>query len=255
MHTQNHTENAMSPPLLELRQVTKRYGGITAVAQVSFTLPRGQFLGLMGANGAGKTTLFSLIAGNQPLSGGDVLLRGQSIAGKRPDVICGLGVARTFQIVRPFHDMSVFENVLTAALFRTQTRAHAPVEAARQKAEQALRVTDLAAHSAMLAGELTLSGQKRLELARALATGGQLLLLDEIMAGLTPAEAQEMLTTIRHVHQTFALTVICIEHVMRALMQLSERIIVLHHGEMVAEGTPQEVAENPDVIRNYFGTV
>jgi len=236
-------------PLLELRQVTKRYGGITAVAQVSFAVPRGQFLGLMGANGAGKTTLFSLIAGNQPLSGGDVLLRGQSIAGKRPDVICAAGVARTFQIVRPFHDMSVFENALTAALFK----AHAPVEAARQKAEQALRVTDLAAHRAMLAGELTLSGQKRLELARALATGGELLLLDEIMAGLTPAEVQEMLTTIRHVHQTFALTVICIEHVMRALMQLSGRIIVLHHGEMVADGTPQEVAENPDVIRNYFG--
>jgi len=239
----------MSPPLLELRQVTKRYGGITAVAQVSFAVPRGQFLGLMGANGAGKTTLFSLIAGNQPLSEGDVLLRGQSIAGKRPDVICAAGVARTFQIVRPFHDMSVFENVFTAALFK----AHASVEAARQRTEQALCVTDLATHRDMLAGELTLSGQKRLELARALATGGELLLLDEIMAGLTPAEVQEMLTTIRHVHQTFALTVICIEHVMRALMQLSERIIVLHHGEMVADGTPQEVSENPDVIRNYFG--
>jgi len=240
----------MSLPLLELRNVTKRYGGITAVSRVSFVVPRGQFLGLMGANGAGKTTLFSLIAGNQPLSAGEVLLRGQSIAGKRPDVICGLGVARTFQIVRPFHDMSVLENVLVAALFK----AHTTHAAARKMAEQALGVTGLAAHSAMLAGELTLSGQKRLELARALATGGELLLLDEIMAGLTPAEVQDMLATIRHIHRTFALTVICIEHVMRALMQLSERIIVLHHGERVADGTPQAVADNPDVIRHYFGT-
>jgi len=240
----------MSPPLLELRQVSKRYGGLTAVTHVSFIVPHGQFLGLMGANGAGKTTLFSLIAGNQPLSAGDILLSGQSIVGKRPDVICALGVARTFQIVRPFHDMTVFENALTAALFNRK----ASYEVARQTAGQALHVTGLSAHGTSLAGELTLSGQKRLELARALATGGKLLLLDEIMAGLTPVEVQDMLDTIRHIHQTFALTIICIEHVMRALMQLSEHIIVLHHGELVAQGSPQEVADNPEVIRNYFGT-
>jgi len=247
----------MPAPLLELRRVTKRYGGITAVAQVSFSVPRGQFLGLMGANGAGKTTLFSLIAGNQPVSEGDILLRGVSIVGKRPDAICAAGVARTFQIVRPFHDMTVFENVLTAALFRTQTRtqtrARNPVNAAHQDAAQALHVTGLSAHGDTLAGELTLSGQKRLELARALATGGQLLLLDEIMAGLTPAEVQDMLGTLQHIHRTLALTVICIEHVMRALMQLSDHLIVLHHGELVTQGRPQEVAQHPDVIRHYFG--
>jgi len=243
----------MTAPLLELRRVTKRYGGITAVAQVSFTVPRGQFLGLMGANGAGKTTLFSLIAGNQPVSEGDILLRGVSIAGKRPHAICAAGVARTFQIVRPFHDMTVFENVLTAALFRTPTRARTPVDAAHQGAAQALHVTGLSAHGDTLAGELTLSGQKRLELARALATGGELLLLDEIMAGLTPAEVQDMLGTLLHIHRTLALTVICIEHVMRALMQLSDHLIVLHHGELVTQGRPQEVAQHPDVIRHYFG--
>lgn len=235
--------------LLELRKVTKCYGGVTAVNNVSFSVPRGQFLGLMGANGAGKTTLFSLIAGNQSVSSGEILLRGQSIVGKRPDTICGLGVARTFQIVRPFRDMSVFENVYTASLFKAQTSP----EQAREMADHALEVTGLESLKAVLAGDLTLSGQKRLELARALATGGELLLLDEIMAGLTPSEVEEILATLKNIHREYALTVICVEHVMRALMHLSDEIVVLHHGVLMARGRPEEIAENPEVIRNYFG--
>ncbi len=235
--------------LLELRKVTKRYGGVIAVNQVSFSVPRGRFMGLMVANGAGKTTLFGLIAGNLGVSGGDILLRGQSIVGKRPDVICGLGVARTFQIVRPFRDMSVFENVHTAALFKP----HASPAQAREMAQRALEITDLADVENTLAGDLTLAGQKRLELARALATGGELLLLDEIMAGLTPSEVEGMLAMLKRIHREYELTVICVEHVMRALMRLSDEIVVLHHGEMMAQGTPEQIAENPEVIRNYFG--
>lgn len=235
--------------LLELRKVTKRYGGVTAVNDVSFTVPRGCFLGLMGANGAGKTTLFALIAGNLGVSGGDILLRGQSIVGKRPDVICGLGVARTFQIVRPFRDMSVFENAYTAALFKPGA---APVQA-REMAERALHMTDLLGFADSQAGDLTLSRQKRLELARALAAGGELLLLDEIMAGLTPSEVEDMLEMLKRIHREYGLTVICVEHVMRALMRLSDEIVVLHHGEKMAQGRPEEIAENPAVIRNYFG--
>ncbi|VTU46700.1 Sulfate/thiosulfate import ATP-binding protein CysA (plasmid) [Variovorax sp. SRS16] len=236
--------------LLELRNVSKRYGGVAAVNKVSFSVSRGQFLGLMGANGAGKTTLFSLIAGNQGISEGEILLRGQSIVGKRPDQICALGVARTFQIVRPFRDMSALENVYTAALFNVRTSSPAQ---ARSAAERALEVAGLASVKECLAGDLTLSKQKRLELARALATGGELLLLDEIMAGLTPSEVEEMLVTLKDIHREFSLTVICVEHVMRALMRLSDEIVVLHYGEVMAQGRPQEVADNPDVIRNYFG--
>ena len=235
--------------LLELRNVTKRYGGVTAVNNVSFKVNQGEFLGLMGANGAGKTTLFSLIAGNQSITEGEILLRGQSIGGMRPDKICGLGVARTFQIVRPFRDMTVQENVYTAALFKANTAR----DAAMKHADRALEVTGLAPFKNHLAGDLTLSRQKRLELARALSTGGELLLLDEIMAGLTPSEVEEVLVTLKDIQREFSLTVICVEHVMRALMRLSDEIVVLHDGELMAQGTPDEVAENPEVIRNYFG--
>ena len=235
--------------LLELRNVTKRYGGVTAVNNVSFKVNQGEFLGLMGANGAGKTTLFSLIAGNQSITEGEILLRGQSIGGMRPDKICGLGVARTFQIVRPFRDMTVQENVYTAALFKANTAR----DAAMKHADRALEITGLAPFKNHLAGDLTLSRQKRLELARALSTGGELLLLDEIMAGLTPSEVEEVLVTLKDIQREFSLTVICVEHVTSALRRLPDEIVVLHYGELMAQGTPDEVAENPEVIRNYFG--
>jgi len=236
--------------LLELHAVSKRYGGVAAVHQVSFNVRRGQFLGLMGANGAGKTTLFSLIAGNQSISAGQILFRGQSIVGRRPDQICELGVARTFQIVRPFRDMTVLENVSVAALFNARKQ---PPSQIKHSIERVLELTGLSGVRNSPAGELTLSRQKRLELARALATGGELLLLDEIMAGLTPSEVEEVLVTLKSIQQEFGLTVICVEHVMRALMRLSDEIVVLHHGELIAKGTPQQIADNPDVIRNYFG--
>lgn len=236
--------------ILDVRNVSKRYGGVMAVKDVSFTVEHGQFLGLMGANGAGKTTLFSLIAGNQPVSGGDILLNGQSIKGKRPNTICGLGVARTFQIVRPFRDMTVDENVYVAALYKQRTTS----AQAREMADRALEITGLAGSRRSHAGDLTLARQKRVELARALATGGDLLLLDEIMAGLTPSEVDDMFDMLGTIRREYALTIICVEHVMRALMRLSDWIIVLHHGELVAQGEPDAVAENPEVIRNYFGT-
>ena len=236
--------------ILELRDVSKRYGGVTAINKVSLGVPRGQFLGLLGANGAGKTTLFSLIAGNQAVTKGDILLNGRSIVGMRPNHICALGVARTFQIVRPFRDMTAFENVHVAALFNAGTSSAARAASA---ASRALDLAGLASFAQCLAGDLTLSGQKRLELARALATGGELLLLDEIMAGLTPSEVDEILSTLKEIHRTFSLTVICIEHVMRALMRLSDEIVVLHGGEVMAQGRPQDIADNADVIRNYFG--
>lgn len=235
--------------ILDVRNVSKRYGGVTAVKNVSFTVERGQFLGLMGANGAGKTTLFSLIAGNQPVSGGDILLHGRSIIGKRPNVICGLGVARSFQIVRPFGDMTVDENVHVAALYN---RRATPAQA-RKMTDRALEMTGLDALRRGAAADLTLARQKRLELARALATGGELLLLDEIMAGLTPSEVEDMFGMLGTIRREYALTIICVEHVMRALMRLSDEIIVLHHGELVARGEPGAIAENPEVIRNYFG--
>ncbi|MDX3896183.1 ABC transporter ATP-binding protein [Pusillimonas sp.] len=237
--------------ILDVRSVSKRYGGVTAVKDVSFTVERGQFLGLMGANGAGKTTLFSLIAGNQPVSGGDILLNGRSITGKRPHTICGLGVARTFQIVRPFRDMTVDENVHVAALYKQRTTS----AQARKMTDRALEITGLTGLRRSPAGDLTLARQKLVELARALATGGELLLLDEIMAGLTPSEVDAMFDMLGTIRREYALTIICVEHVMRALMRLSERIIVLHHGELVAQGEPDAIAENPEVIRNYFGAV
>jgi len=211
----------------------------------------GEIVGVMGANGAGKTTLFSLIAGHERPSSGTIALGGRPLAGLRPYEICRLGIARTFQIVRPFGGLTVEENVVTAALFGA-ARTHSTAEAVR-RAHEALALAGLAERKRDLAETLTLSGQKRLELARAVATGGNLLLLDEVMAGLIPTEVEAMLGIVRRLHEEFGLTVIIIEHVMRALMQLSGRIIVLHHGELIAEGSPASIGTNARVQACYFG--
>jgi branched-chain amino acid transport system ATP-binding protein len=238
-------------PLLEVRNVTKSYGGVRALHGVSLSLAAGSILGLMGANGAGKTTLFGLIAGHLAPTEGEIVYDGRSIVGLRPDQICHRGIARTFQIVRPFAGLTVRQNVATAALFGSKPASSAAEAAAR--ADAILAMLGLGHRAESLAAELTLSGQKKLEIARALATGCRLLLLDEVLAGCTPAEVMDMIEVIRRIHREHALTIVIIEHVMRALMRLAERIIVLHHGERIAEGAPAQIAADPRVLEAYLG--
>jgi branched-chain amino acid transport system ATP-binding protein len=237
--------------LLVADTIGKSFGGLRALANVSFAIEEGEIVGLMGANGAGKTTLFSIIAGHQRPTEGDIQFKGGSITGLRPDRICHLGIARTFQIVRPFAGLSARENVETALLFGgVPPSGEIPIS---QRAMAILEQVGLADQSQKPAGALTLSGRKRLEVARALGTGPDLLLLDEVMAGLTPAEVADMLETIRSVKRDHNLTILIIEHVVRALVELSDRIIVLHHGELIAEGSPTDIAGNSSVRSVYFG--
>ncbi|WP_076998121.1 ABC transporter ATP-binding protein [Variovorax sp. KK3] len=238
-------------PLLAVRGLGKRFGGLTALHGVSFEVPAGHIVGVMGANGAGKTTLFSLIAGNTRPSEGRIDFDGTPIVGLRPDQICRLGVARTFQIVKPFPSLTVLENLRTGAMFgHAQLHRRQDADAASMQVLDEVGLADVA-HRA--ASSLTLSGQKRLEIARCVATGARLLLLDEVMAGLTPTEVGQMLQTLRRMQAARGLTLLVIEHVMRALMELCGRIVVLHHGELIAEGTPAEIGENEKVLSVYFG--
>lgn len=237
--------------LLSVKRVTKRFGGLTALEDVSFDVEAERIVGIMGANGAGKTTLFSLIAGNVRPTTGDIVFDGQSLAGRRPDQICRLGVARTFQIVKPFPALTVLENLRTAAMFgKAQHRKAAQADDASRRILEEIGLADDADRPA---STLTLSGQKRLEVARAIATGARLILLDEVMAGLTPVEVGAMLETLRRVQASRGLTLVVIEHVMRALMELCSRIVVLHHGRLIAQGEPQQIAGNPEVLAVYFG--
>jgi branched-chain amino acid transport system ATP-binding protein len=205
----------------------------------------------MGANGAGKTTLFSLIAGHVRPDSGQILLRGESLVDRRPDQVCRQGVARTFQIVRPFGGLSAFENVVTAAMFGSHASPRR--REAEAVAHEALGDVGLGPHTDVLAADLTLSQQKRLEVARALATGAGVLLLDEVMAGLTPTEVAQMLSAIAQMRQKRKLTILIIEHVMQALMHLSDKIVVLHLGKKVVEGTPKRIRADADVQLIYFG--
>jgi branched-chain amino acid transport system ATP-binding protein len=237
--------------LLEIMDIKKSFGGLVALQDISFSVEGGETLGIMGANGAGKTTLFSLIAGHAKPSNGKITLAGQQIDGLRPDQISALGVARTYQIVRPFRGLTVLENVATGALYGS--RQEKQMHRANDFALEILSVVGLEDRADDLAGSLTLAGFKRLELAKALATGPKILLLDEVMAGLTPSEVNEAISIIESCKQKYNLTIIVIEHVMKALMRMCERIVVLHHGEMIATGPPEEVAENEAVIQAYLG--
>jgi branched-chain amino acid transport system ATP-binding protein len=241
----------MSETLLSVQDVGKRFGGLVALQGVRFDVPQGSIVGVMGANGAGKTTLFSLIAGNARPTEGDILLRGRSIVGWSPDRICRLGVARTFQIVKPFAGLTVRENLRTAAMFgKAGHRTAADADAAN---EAVLHEVGLQPVADRPAGTLTLSGQKRLEIARAIATGAELVLLDEVMAGLTPTEVMHMLDTLRTLHGSRGLTLLVIEHVMRALMELCARIVVLHHGQLITQGAPEAIRSDERVHKVYFG--
>jgi branched-chain amino acid transport system ATP-binding protein len=237
--------------LLRVKSVSRRFGGVRALDDISFDMQVGEILGLMGANGAGKTTLFSIIAGNIPPSTGEIWFDEHRIDGLGPHRVSRLGVARTFQIVRPFANMTVLENVTVGALYgRGQTKSQ---PRAREQSMQILDEVGLADRADVLASALTLAGRKRLEVARALATEPRLLLLDEVLAGLNATEARDALDLLRQLRKSRSLSIIVIEHVMKALMQLSERIIVLHDGSKVMEGIPAEVANDPRVIKAYLG--
>jgi branched-chain amino acid transport system ATP-binding protein len=234
--------------LLEIDNISKSFRGLRAVDNVSFAVPERSLFALIGPNGAGKTTLFNLIAGVFPPDAGTVRLAGKDVTGLRPDRLSAAGVGRTFQLVKPFPEMTVLENVTVGAL-----RQAASVTAARREAHRYLEMLELDAKAHQHAANLTLPDRKRLEVARALATRPRLLLLDEVMAGMRPTETDRMVVTLRRLRDETGLTIVLIEHVMRAVMALSERVAVLNHGEKIAEGAPQEVVADPAVLECYLG--
>ena len=237
----------MSDPLLEVAGLSKRFGGLRAVAGLSFDMVNGEMLGLIGPNGAGKTTVFNLLSGFLAPDAGTVRFRGQSLAGLKPHAICRRGLARTFQIVRPFPHLSVLANVRVGALGR-----HPDAREADARARAVVARVGLDGKREARAGSLTLSDRKRLELARALATEPTLLLLDEVMAGLNPTEIEAIVALVKRINAS-GIAILLIEHNMRAVMSLSHRIAVLNFGEKIVEGEPAAVANHPRVIEAYLG--
>ncbi|HEX9009318.1 MAG TPA: ABC transporter ATP-binding protein [Holophagaceae bacterium] len=233
--------------MLEIRHVSKFFGGLAANADVSFNVEAGSIMGLIGPNGAGKTTLFNCITGYYPPSRGEVVFDGRRMNGLQPDKVCKLGMVRTWQKVRPLAKLSVVDNVMVGALART-----ASLRKAREMAMEQLQVVRMEHRAAFLAGGLPIGERKKLEVARALATGPKLLLLDEVMGGLNPAESEEIIQLILDI-KARGLTQMVIEHDMKAIMRISDRIVVLTSGEKLTEGTPQEVVSNQDVIDAYLG--
>jgi branched-chain amino acid transport system ATP-binding protein len=233
--------------LLSISGVSKRFSGLLAVDNVSFAVPQGAIYAVIGPSGAGKTTLFNMIAGELVPNSGAITFAGERIDGHSPDEVCRRGIGRTFQLVRPFPGLSVADNVIIGSLLRRDD-----VGDARAHAHEVLRRLDLFDKRALLASALTLPDRKRLEVARALATGPKLLLLDEVMAGLRPTETDRIVAVLRELNRE-GLTILLIEHVMRAVMALAQRILVLHHGAAIAEGAPEDVVRERAVIDSYLG--
>jgi branched-chain amino acid transport system ATP-binding protein len=233
---------------LVVRGLSKRFGGLRAVHNLSFSVEEGRTVALIGPNGAGKTTSFNLITGYYRPDAGSAVAFGQELVGLYPYDVCARGLARTFQVARPFGRMTVLANVMTGALLRDKRPA-----AARERARRAIEFVGLSAKEANLARDLPTIDQRRLEVARALATEPRVLLLDEAMAGLNPTEIDQAVGLVRQLARR-GLTIVIVEHVMRAIMAVAQRIVVLDHGQKIAEGSPTEIAANPDVIRAYLGS-
>src|SRR6202022_3660834 len=233
---------------LVIRGLSKRFGGLRAVQDVSFSVKENETLALIGPNGAGKTTSFNLITGFHRPDSGSVSAYGREITGLKPHDICAHGLARTFQVAKPFGAMTVLANVMTGAFLRDRH-----IAIAREKAREAIAFVGLAAKEQTAAKDLTTIDQRRLEMARALATEPRLLLLDEVMAGLNPAEIDQAVALVGKLSQR-GLTIVIVEHVMRAIMAAARPIVVLDHGQKIAEGAPKEVVENPEVVRAYLGS-
>jgi len=233
--------------LLEAKGITKRFGGLVAVNNLNLQLDKGQILGLIGPNGAGKTTAFNMISGFYRADQGQVIFDGKDITDLRADQICKLGLTRTFQVVKPFPQLSVVENVMVGAYNRTNNK-----EAAYQKAKKIMDFLEMNNIADKTAGSLSVAYRKRLEVAKALATDPEIILLDEAMAGLRPKETDEMIELMRQISKQ-GIGLLLVEHVMKVIMSLAEQIVVIHHGEKLAEGTPQQIANNASVIDAYLG--
>jgi len=234
--------------LLEIEDVSKSFRGLRAVARATFAIERHTIGALIGPNGAGKTTLFNLIAGVYRPDHGEIRFRGHAIGGLPPHRVCAAGVARTFQLVKPFAELSVLDNAVVGALHGERT-----VAGARVRARAVLERLGLGSKASMIAAHLTLAERRRLEVARAVATRPSLLLLDEMMAGLRPPEIDELVSVLRGVQRDEGITILLTEHVMRAVMALADQIVVLHHGEVIARGAPAAIVRDPAVLGSYLG--
>jgi branched-chain amino acid transport system ATP-binding protein len=233
--------------MLDVRSVSKSFGGLKAVDGINLSIAEGEIVGLIGPNGAGKTTLFNCIAGAFPVTAGQILLRGNDLTGFSAHRVCRAGLARTHQIVKPFGGLTVLDNVVVGALNQTADMAKA-----RRIAEETLEITGLAHRARDQASSLPLPGRKRLEISRALATGPKVLLLDEVMAGLNPTEVEQAIGLIQRIRDS-GISLLVIEHLMRVILSVSDKIVVMHHGQKLAEGLPQDIIKNPVVIKAYLG--
>jgi branched-chain amino acid transport system ATP-binding protein len=233
--------------MLEAKNISMHFGELAALQNINLSVEKGEILGLIGPNGAGKTTFFNCVTGFLNATRGDIFFNGQNITRLGPHRICHLGICRTFQIVQSFHEMTVIENIMMGAFCR-----HATTRASTAQAEEVLEITGLRDKRDQIAGSLTLADQKRIELARTIATQPQMVLLDEVMAGLNPTETDEAVELIRKIHQT-GLTLIVVEHVMEVIMDISERIAVFDSGELIVDGPPEKVVRDERVIKAYLG--